>query len=44
MRIRTRFNIAQAGVFVPGFAVGVLDTHRVRPAHAKDDARRNAES
>jgi HAMP domain-containing protein len=42
MRIRTRFNIALAGVFILGFALSVLVTYRVLLHNAKDEVLRNA--
>lgn len=42
MRIRTRFNIALAGVFALGFALSILVTYRVLLANAKDEVLRNA--
>ncbi len=42
MRIRTRFNIALAIVFLLGFALSILVTYRVLLANAKDEVLRNA--
>lgn len=42
MRIRTRFNIALAGVFTLGFVLSIVVTYQVLLHNAKDEVLRNA--